>query len=45
MCVIDFDKEGYFVRIPIELANRIGIEKKDKARVCVEGKKIILEFE
>lgn len=45
MCVIDFEKEGYFVRIPIELANRIGIEKKDKARVCVEGKKILLEFE
>ncbi len=45
MCVIDFDNEGYFVRIPIELANRIGIEKKDRARICVEGKKIILEFE
>lgn len=45
ICVIGFDKEGYLVRIPIELTNRIGIEKKDKAKICVEGKKIILEFE
>jgi len=45
ICVIGFDKEGYLVRIPIALTNRIGIEKKDKAKICVEGKKIILEFE
>jgi|AMFO01.1.fsa_nt_gi hypothetical protein len=45
ICVIDFDQEGYFVRIPIELAERIGIEKKERAKICVEGKRVLLEFE
>ena len=45
VCAIGFDKEGYFVRIPIALAKTIGIEKKDQAKICVDGKKVILEFE
>ena len=43
--MIEFDNEGYFVRIPIELVRKIGIKKKEKARIRMEGRKMILELE
>jgi hypothetical protein len=45
MSMIESDNEGYFVRIPIELVRKIGIKKKEKARIRMEGRKMILELE
>jgi hypothetical protein len=45
MSMIEFDNEGYFVRIPIELVRKIGIKKKEKARIRMVGRKMILELE
>jgi hypothetical protein len=45
MSMIESDNEGYFVRTPIELVRKIGIKKKEKARIRMEGKKMILELD
>lgn len=39
------DKEGYFVRIPVKIAQSLDIREKKKTRVWCAGKKIIMEVE
>ena len=41
----DVDKEGYFVRIPVKIAQRLDIHEKKKTRVWYAGKKIVMEVE
>lgn len=39
------DNEGYFVRIPVKIAQSLDIREKKKTRVWCTGKKIIMEVE
>ena len=37
------DKEGYFVRIPVEIVKSLDVNEKKRTRIWCMGKRIILE--
>nr|QNO57283.1 hypothetical protein HCLJFGEB_00027 [Methanosarcinales archaeon ANME-1 ERB7] len=38
------DKEGYFVKIPDEIAQSLDVHEKERAKMWCMGKRIILEI-
>ena len=38
------DKEGYFVRIPVELVESLDVQEKKRTKIWCVGKRIIMEI-